>query len=202
VGIYAIKPAFRRMLSPVTAAIVRAGISADAITGLGLGFAAAAGVGVWLGRDGSLWLLLVPAGALLRTAANAIDGMVAIATGTARPVGEVFNEVADRLGDAAMFLPILFVREVPPALVAGTVAAALITAYLGVTVKAAGGERVYAGVMGKPDRMLVLGVAAIVAVVMDDPGLVFSWALWIVLAGAVLTFGVRTAEAVRQLGRR
>ncbi|MCH6546990.1 MAG: peptidylprolyl isomerase [Gemmatimonadetes bacterium] len=72
-GIYAIKPAFRRLLTPVAAAMTRLGVSADAVTTAGLVFAGLAGLGVWLGREGSAWLLLVPLAAFLRTAANGLD---------------------------------------------------------------------------------------------------------------------------------
>lgn len=198
-GIYSLKPAFRRALSPVARRMVRAGISADAITAAGLGFAVLAGLGVWLGREADAWLLLVPVGAFLRTAANALDGMVAVATETARPLGDVFNEVADRAGDVAVLLPLALVPGVNDVLVGGTVAATLVVSYLGMAVKAAGGRRVYAGIMGKPDRMFLVGVAAIVGLVVDDAGSAFTWGLWVMLAGIGITFFIRASEARRQL---
>ena len=200
-GIYSLKPTFRRALSPTARLLIRAGISADTLTALGLVFAAAAGLGVWLGRDGSTWLLLVPVGALLRTAANALDGMVATTTRTTRPLGDVFNEVADRIGDVAVLFPLVLVPEVPDALVAGALAASLVASYLGIAVKAAGGVRVYKGIMGKPDRMFVVGVAAIIGLVLDDAVAAFTWALWIILTGALITFLLRVLEARRQLNQ-
>lgn len=176
-------------------------MSADAVTLAGLTFAGLTGLGVWLGRDGSPWLLLVAAGALMRTAANALDGMIAGKTGTARPLGEVLNETADRVGDVAAFLPIAFVPEVSDLLVAGTLAAMLITSFLGVVVKAAGGPRLYSGIMGKPDRMLVLGTASIVAIFLN-PGTVFVATLWIVLVGSIVTIVQRAILARRELAAR
>jgi len=201
VGIYAIKPAFRRLLTPVAAAMTRLGVSADAVTTAGLVFAGLAGLGVWLGREGSAWLLLVPLAAFLRTAANAVDGMIATTTDTARPLGEVFNEVTDRLGDIAVFLPMALVVGVSAFLVAGVLAAMLVTSYLGVTVKAAGGSRIYAGVMGKPDRMFVAGTAAVAGLIWG-PGDAFTWALWIILAGLFVTFAQRSRRARSELGGR
>ncbi|MCH7584037.1 MAG: CDP-alcohol phosphatidyltransferase family protein [Acidobacteria bacterium] len=200
-GIYSLKPAFRRALSPLARLMIRAGVSADAITASGLVFAALAGLGVWLGREAGGWILLVPVGAFLRTAANALDGMVATTTGTARPLGDVFNEVADRVGDVAVLLPFALVADVNDVLVAGTIAATLVTSYLGMAVKAAGGPRVYTGIMAKPDRMFVVGVAAIVGFVFDDPGAAFTAALWIILSGVGITFLLRVAEAKRRLAR-
>jgi len=199
VGIYAVKPAFRAALRPVGEVLVRAGVPADAITLSGLAFAGVAGLGVWLGRHGSSWLLLVPAGAFLRTAANALDGMVAQATGSSRPLGEVLNETADRLADVAVFLPVGLVPGVPPLLVGAAVAAMLTVSFLGVVIKAAGGPRVTVGVMGKPDRMFVAAAAALIAL-WADPGRVFTWALWIVMAGCAITLVQRGRAALRELG--
>lgn len=200
-GIYSLKPTFRRALSPVARLMIRAGVSADAITTSGLVFAALAGLGVWLGREAGGWILLVPVGAFLRTAANALDGMVAATTGTARPLGDVFNEVADRVGDVAVLLPFVLVADVNDVLVAGTIAATLVTSYLGLAVKAAGGPRVYTGIMAKPDRMFVVGVAAIAGFVLDDPGAALTAALWIILSGIGITFLLRVAEAKRRLAQ-
>lgn len=199
-AIYALKPAFRKALAPIGRRLVGAGVSADAVTVAGVIFAALGGLGVWIGRHGSSWLLLVPAGALLRTAANALDGWIAEETKTGRPLGEVLNETADRVADVAMVLPIALVPEVPGLLVAAALAAMLVVSFLGVVIKAAGGPRVYQGVMGKPDRMFVLGIAAIAGLV-TEPRVAFTWALWVVLIGAVITLVQRAVIARRELGR-
>lgn len=197
-AIYALKPAFRKALAPVGRGLIGAGISADLVTLMGVVFAAGGGLGVWLGRGGSAWVLLLPIGAFLRTAANALDGWIAQETATTRPIGEVLNETADRVGDVAIFLPVAFVPAVPVLLVAGALSAMLVTSFLGMAVKAAGGPRVYAGVMGKPDRMLVMGAAGIAAVFLD-PDVVFTTALWIVLGGTGVTLVQRAVIARREL---
>lgn len=194
-GIYAVKPGFQKLLKPGVAALVRRGVSADAVTASGVVFACVAGFGVWMGRTGSVWLLLVPVGVLLRTAANAADGMIALTTGTQRAVGEVFNEVADRLGDIAVFFPFVLFPGVNDVLASGVLAAMLANSYLGLAARAAGGSRIYAGMMGKPDRMLVVGVASVVGVVWDAKA-ALTWALWVILAGLVVTF-VQRVRAVR-----
>lgn len=197
--IYALKPAFRKALSPIGRLLIGAGVSADAVTVAGVIFAAIGGLGIWMGRHGDAWLLLVPAGALLRTAANALDGWIAQETKSGRPLGEVLNETADRVADAAMFLPVALVPGVPGLLVAGALAAMLVVSFLGVVIKAAGGPRVYQGVMGKPDRMFVLGLAAIGALFIE-PRVAFSLALWVVLTGAAITLVQRAVIARRELG--
>ena len=197
-GIYDLKPAFRRVLRPIEVVLIRRQVRPDAITAFGLLFAAGGALGLWLGRTGTAWLALVPLCAFLRTASNALDGMVAASTGTGRPLGAVFNETADRLADILFFLPLLAVPGLSDALVAGAIAAMLTTSYVALAVKAAGGPRVSVGIMGKPDRMFVLGVAALVAIGVD-PRTTFTWALWVVVAGCAVTLVQRAVAARRAL---
>jgi CDP-diacylglycerol--glycerol-3-phosphate 3-phosphatidyltransferase len=200
--IYALKPAFRKALEPVGRRLVRAHVSPDSVTLAGVFFAMVGGLGLLLGREGEAWLVLFPAAALLRTAANALDGWIAQETGTNRALGEVLNETCDRVADVVMVIPLGLVSGVPDLLVAATLAAMLITSFIGVAVKAAGGSRVYAGVMGKPDRMLVLAVAAIAAMFLD-PHIALSAGLWVVFTGAIITIIQRAVIARRELaGRR
>lgn len=196
--IYALKPAFRKALAPIGRGLIGAGISADAVTVAGVVFACIGGLGVWLGREGGAWLLLLPLGAFLRTAANALDGWIAHETATTRPIGEVLNETADRVGDVAIFLPVAFIPGVPALLVTGALSAMLVASFLGMAVKAAGGPRIYTGIMGKPDRMVVMGAAGIAAVFLE-PEMVFTTALWIVVVGAVVTLLQRAIVARREL---
>jgi phosphatidylglycerophosphate synthase len=198
-GLYALKPKFRQSLGFVERRLIRAGVSADAITVVGLLFALAAGAALWFGRSGGGWLLIVPIAVFLRIAANALDGMVAIATGTTHPRGEVLNETADRVADVAIFFPLIAVPGLEPALVTATIAMVLITSTVGITARAAGGPRIYAGVMGKADRMLVVGFAAVVAYFAGNMDAVFSVALAIVLAGSAATFITRIAAVRRDL---
>ena len=197
-GVYSIKPAFGRTLRPIEQGLVRAQVSADALTAFGLACAVGVGAGLWLGRDGGPWLLVVSALAILRTAANALDGNVARATHTDRPFGEVLNETADRLGDGAALVPFLFISGVPRSLAAAVLVTVLSTSFLAAITKAAGGTRLHSGPMGKPDRMLFLAAASIVAV-WAAPHTVFTVTLWVMLAGVVLTFAIRLRDAHREL---
>jgi len=50
-----------------------------------------------------LWLVAA-GGAQLRLTGNMLDGMVALASGRASKVGELYNEIPDRVSDAAVFI--------------------------------------------------------------------------------------------------
>lgn len=197
-GVYAIKPAFGRALRPVENALIEAGVTADVLTAFGLACAVVVGIGLWLGRAGGPWLLLVAAFAVLRTAANALDGNVARATHTDRPFGEVLNETADRLGDGAALGPFLFVPGVPRWLAASVLVMVLSTSFLAAITKAAGGSRLHSGPMGKPDRMLVMAAMALVAIWVRA-STVFTVTLWVMLAGVALTFVIRLRDSHAEL---
>ena len=103
------RPIAARQLGAVQHAaawLVGRGASANAISVAGMAAALAAGACFALvpalpGGARLLWL----AGAALvqaRLLANLLDGMVAIGRGIASPVGELFNEVPDRVSDTAV----------------------------------------------------------------------------------------------------
>jgi len=102
-GIYSLKPAFQQRLIGARDALVKAGISNDAITYSALVFSILGGVALALSPKFPFVLLSVPVFAIGRTALNALDGMVAKATGAGRPFGEMLNEFLDRVADAIWF---------------------------------------------------------------------------------------------------
>src|SRR5271168_5335887 len=95
-------------------------------------------------------------GCQLRLVANLLDGMVAIASGKASPVGELYNEIPDRVSDAVIFIGAGYAAGGD--VVAGFLAAclAIMTAYIRAVGKAAGVTNLYLGPMAKQHRMLVV----------------------------------------------
>lgn len=197
-GIYALKPAFRRRISRLADALVRSNVSADALTWTALILSLIGGVALAVSSGRQWTLFAVPVLALARITLNALDGMVAAETGTARPFGEFFNELTDRIADAAWFTGLGFVVGFPLAL--GTLAGVLITSLAGIAAKAAGGTRSYRGLMGKADRMILLAIASGVAGFFGPR--VLTILCWIVAAGVVLTLAERIVIAHRELTPR
>jgi CDP-diacylglycerol--glycerol-3-phosphate 3-phosphatidyltransferase len=146
---------------------------------------------VWL-------LLLVPVVVLVRTALNALDGLVAKRTGLARPWGEVLNEFSDRLSDVAILGGLALAPPTLPLLGAAAIIGTLLTSYLAILSKAAGGRRQYAGPMGKADRMLLLGLAAFVGLVVPL-SITYNVFLGLVLAGLAVTLVARARATHRDL---
>jgi phosphatidylglycerophosphate synthase len=189
-GVYAIKPAFQRSLGGAEDWLVARRVHPDVLTGAALALAMAGGALLWAGAETPALLLLVPLVALGRTALNALDGLVARRTGLARPWGEVLNDGADRLADMALLGGLALAPTSDGRLGAAALVAVLLSSYLGVVSKAAGGPRQYGGVMGKADRMLYLALAALVAGLAGRPEWLNVY-LAVVLVGALVTLAQR-----------
>ncbi len=197
-GLYRLKPASQAVVRPLERLAIRSGLSADAITLLAVPVAAIGGA--CLAASGAApWLLLaVPVLAALRLILNLLDGMVARATGSMHPMGEMWNELGDRLADVLFIGGLAFAPEVDARLVLAAIAAALLSSYAGITSRAAGASRQYGGVMSKPGRMVVLGIAAPVTFVTG------SW-VWltvaaiVILVGSLITLGQRVVAARAEL---
>ena len=142
-------------------------------------------------------LLAVPLLAALRLALNLVDGALARQTGRTHPRGELYNELGDRLADIAFIVPVAFLPGAGRDLVFLGALAAVVASYAGLTVRAAGGQRVYRGILSKPDRMVLVGGFA-VAVFVAGPQ---AWGLFgpLLLLGTVLTLIERIVVAVREL---
>ena len=168
-ALYDVKPRFRTLLGGLVPAL--SPIHPDWITGAALVCSIGAGF-LFRWAVGSRWIfLLIAALLLLRITLNALDGLVAQATGKARAFGEVLNESTDRLSDIAILLGIGFSPLSSPAWSATAVAGVLFSSYVGILGKAVGAGRQYGGVLGKADRMLYLGLACVVAFFVGNPAL-------------------------------
>ncbi len=98
-----------RVTQWLAGAMARAGVSPNSISIAGSVLCAAAGAAMWItpfvaeGAERGLWLLIA-AGVASRGLCNILDGMVAMTRGVASRVGELYNEVPDRVSDAAMLV--------------------------------------------------------------------------------------------------
>ena len=87
--------------------LARQGATPNAISIIGMLCGIAAGLTFFQTSNGShLWIFWLAGAVLvqLRLLANLYDGMVAVLRQVASPVGELFNEVPDRVSDAAILI--------------------------------------------------------------------------------------------------
>jgi phosphatidylglycerophosphate synthase len=102
-----------------------------------------------------LWLVAA-AGAQLRLTANMLDGMVALASGRASRLGELYNEIPDRVSDAAVFIGAGLAWGGNISLGYIATIFAIFTAYVRAAGKIAGAPNEFCGPMAKQHRMLVI----------------------------------------------
>lgn len=89
-----------------------------------------------------------------------LDGMVALSSGKASRLGEVFNELPDRVSDVVIFVGVAHSGLCEPVLGYWAVILALCVAYVGTFAQAVGVGRLFNGTMAKPWRMVILHVGA------------------------------------------
>jgi phosphatidylglycerophosphate synthase len=192
--------------------LVRRGVSANSISLAGMVCGLAAGAALAATTPAAKWEPVAwLAGAVLiqlRLLANLLDGMVAIESGRASPVGELYNEVPDRVSDAAVLIGAGY--AVGGAIGLGYLAAcaALFTAYVRAAGKAAGAPQEYCGPMAKQQRMALLTLVALYSALApaawqptwQERGLMAA-GLLVILLGSLLTALRRLARIAANLRR-
>jgi phosphatidylglycerophosphate synthase len=142
--------------------------------------------------------------AQLRLLANLYDGMVAVLREIASPVGELFNEVPDRVSDAATLIGFGYAIGSNPVLGFLATILAIFLAYLRAQGKVAGAHQEFCGPMAKQQRMATVTIAAIVCAVV--PGAsdwhIPMFALWLIIAGCIMTIIRRLQRITTTLRRR
>ncbi len=142
------------------------GVSPNSISITGMGCGIAAGIVLastsWSSslEQRVAWLaaaLLIQ----LRLLANMLDGMVAIECRKASPVGELFNEVPDRISDAATLIGAGYAAGGDVTLGYLAACVALFTAYIRAMGKAAGAAQEFCGPMAKQQRMFLVTLIAV-----------------------------------------
>jgi len=155
-----------------------------------------------------LWLIAA-IGAQLRLTANMLDGMVALESGRDSKVGELYNEVPDRVSDAAVFVGAGYAWGGNIALGYIATILAIFTAYIRAAGKIAGAPNEFCGPMAKQHRMLVITVACLYSLVVPRSWQVFhlgdlnigvmSLALTVIIAGCLVTVVRRLERTARAL---
>lgn len=157
-GVYAIKPKFQRLLKPVADFFIDRKIHPDTINLFGTMSSFLIGFSIFFSKDMIILYLVLPLGALIRTSFNALDGMVARGLSVSSAFGEVKNELHDRVSDIIIFTALGLSGHGNLKIVFISLSLILLNSYIGILGKSAGGSRIYAGILGKADRMILLGI--------------------------------------------
>ncbi len=171
----------------------------------GVALAATASLDSWWVR--AAWV----AGAVLvqlRLLANMFDGMVAIERDAASAVGELYNEIPDRISDAAILIGLGYGSGGEPTLGYAAACVAIFVAYVRAMGVAAGAPQDFAGPMAKPQRMFAVTVGAVYCAATPlawqpefgpDGRSIASFVLALVTLGGLWTAARRLRHIVRNL---
>ncbi|MFC6873298.1 CDP-alcohol phosphatidyltransferase family protein [Halobellus marinus] len=151
-----------RLLEPFVAVADRLGLSPDGVSLAAFGFAVAAGGAFAVGSP--LWYVLGAACVFANGWLDLVDGALARAQGIESDGGDLLDHVLDRYADIAMLVGLAAGIDAY-ALGLAAVTGVLMTSYLGTQIQAVGLGRAYGGLVGRADRLAIIGTVAVVAAV-------------------------------------
>ncbi|HYA10567.1 MAG TPA: CDP-alcohol phosphatidyltransferase family protein [Thermoplasmata archaeon] len=158
-----VRPYVERMARPFL------GWPPSRLSGLALGLAVAAAA-VAAAVRWTTPLLFLPVSVLIVFAGvfDVLDGQVARATQRTSPRGDFLDHVLDRYADVVLVLGLAASSYADPVLALLALVSLLLTSYMGTQAQAVGQGRLYAGLLSRADRLVVLALVAF---------LEFDWSL-------------------------
>jgi len=149
-------------------------VNPNAVSWLALVAALGAGVGFYVGGGPGLLaaLLLVLANAYL----DALDGKIARVAGKASARGDFIDHVFDRYADVFLLGGVAFSAYSRPEIGLLAIVGVLLTSYMGTQAQAVGQGRLYAGLLGRADRLLLLFVGGLIQLLVS-PGGTVAWGI-------------------------
>jgi archaetidylinositol phosphate synthase len=161
-----LRPLADRLLGPLVSGATRVGLTPDTVSLLAVFAAIGAGCSFWVAGEQQLFYLVGAFLVLVNGVFDLLDGALARKQETATAAGDVLDHVLDRYADISIIAGLAAgVGEY--AIGFAAVTGVLMTSYLGTQAEAAGLDRVYGGLLGRADRLALVGLVATVAAVSD-----------------------------------
>jgi len=160
------RSAAERLLGPWVRAAARLGLSPDQVSVIAFGVAVAAGVAFAVGEPA--FYILGAVLVLLNGWFDLVDGALARHLDISSDGGDLLDHVLDRYADIAI-LAGFTVGIDAYALGFAAVTGVLMTSYLGTQIQAVGIGREYGGLLGRADRLALMGVVGVVAAAYSAP---------------------------------
>ena len=187
-----LRPVAERVLDPFVEAADRIGLTPNRVSVIAFGFAVlAAGAYVLAGVElfgvGPDPLLYVVGATfvLLNGWMDLLDGALARRQGTDSTAGDLLDHVLDRYADIVIIAGLAAGVE---AYLIGflAVTGVLMTSYLGTQAQAVGLDRVYGGLVGRADRLAMIGIVTAVAAAVPTPVAGLHLVAWLLVVLAVV----------------
>jgi len=157
-----LRPLADLLLDPMVAAADRIGLTPDGVSVVAFAFAVAAAAGFYLATP--LGYLLGAGCVLANGWLDLLDGALARTQNVDSRGGDLLDHVLDRYADIVLVVGLAAgVSRYDLGLLAVT--GVLMTSYLGTQIQAVGLGREYGGLVGRADRLALVGVTGVVAAV-------------------------------------
>ena len=161
-----LRPLADRVLGPLVSVADSVGLTPDGVSLIAFGSAVAAGVAYALATPA--WYLAGALFVLANGALDLLDGALARKQRVDSEGGDLLDHVLDRYADIAVIAG-LAAGVGRYALGLAAVTGVLMTSYLGTQIQAVGLGREYGGLLGRADRLALVGFASLVAAVYPPP---------------------------------
>lgn len=160
-----LRPIADRALVPFVDASKRLGLTPDGISVIAFGFAVAAGAAFFAAGEGGAsggWYLAAGFFVFANGWLDIVDGALARSLGTDSEGGDLLDHVLDRYADVIIIAGLAAGADAY-ALGLLAVTGVLLTSYLGTQIQAVGLGREYGGLLGRADRLALVGIVGVVA---------------------------------------
>ena len=179
------RPVADDLLEPFVSLSMRLGLTPDKVSVIAFLLAAGAAGAYYVAHAAAIWYLV---GALLVLAngwLDLLDGALARRMEVASEGGDLLDHVLDRYAD------ILIVAGLAAgignyALGLAAVTGVLMTSYLGTQSQAVGLDRVYGGLLGRADRLALVGLVTAVAPAIDGEVVGLTIVGWLLVVFAIV----------------
>ncbi|EJN61541.1 CDP-alcohol phosphatidyltransferase family protein [Halogranum rubrum] len=149
-----------KLLRPFVSAADSVGLSPNGVSVLAFGFAVAAGVAFYVATP--LWYALGALFVFLNGWLDLVDGALARRQNVASDGGDLLDHVLDRYADIVILAGLAAGID-NYALGLAAVTGVLMTSYLGTQIQAVGLGREYGGLLGRADRLALVGLTGFFA---------------------------------------
>ena len=172
-----------KLLAPFVSAADTAGLSPNGVSVIAFAFAIAAGVA--FGIADPLWYGLGALFVFLNGWLDLVDGALAREQGVSSKAGDLLDHVLDRYADIVVLVGLAAGID-SFALGLAAVTGVLMTSYLGTQIQAVGLGRAYGGLVGRADRLALIGLVGLASAIYTGSIGGFTLVGWLLVFFAIV----------------
>ncbi|MEM4780986.1 MAG: CDP-alcohol phosphatidyltransferase family protein [Halalkalicoccus sp.] len=179
------RPLADRALEPFVEGADRLGMTPNGVSVLAFAIAGVAAGAFYVAGANPGWYVVGALLVLLNGALDLLDGALARRQNVASTAGDLLDHVLDRYADILIVAGLAAgIGEYAIGFLAVT--GVLMTSYLGTQAQAVGLDRVYGGMLGRADRLVLVGIVAVVTALYSSPILGLTLVGWLLVLFAAV----------------